>query len=182
MIATATHEEVRQEMGRRVSNREALTAVMSDGNWHTNAELTQVGGMRFGARILEIRKFSAVHRRDDGGGQWSFRLDSTKARSPGCDCPHCEICPSASVGTTDAPSGGLRSTGRLPAGYRGTSPTSPAPERASLDAPPPVPRPLRQEAERLVCGCGQTTTFVTCDNCGARHCRAPGHAIERCCP
>lgn len=104
--ATLEYQDVRQEMGRRLSNKERLLFIMGDGAWHTNHYLTSIGGMRFGARILELRAHSVIHRRDDGGGQWSFRLDSTRAVLSGCDCHHCSTCQAATASYSSMPSVG----------------------------------------------------------------------------
>lgn len=49
-----------KERKRRLSNRERLFAALSDGAWHSGPALAEVAGLRFGARVHELR-----HREDD---------------------------------------------------------------------------------------------------------------------
>lgn len=38
------------------TKRDALRALLSDGHWHHMSELRAVGGWRYGARLLELRR------------------------------------------------------------------------------------------------------------------------------
>lgn len=41
----------------RASSKAArLLALLADGKWHSNGECSRVAGLRFGARVLEIRR------------------------------------------------------------------------------------------------------------------------------
>lgn len=38
------------------THRSALSELLADGQWHTQAEMQAVGGYRYGARLLELRR------------------------------------------------------------------------------------------------------------------------------
>lgn len=64
-----------------------LIRLMSDGCWHASPELVTVGGMRFGARLLEMRQGEygaavAIEKRvrDGERGVWEYRM--VPARPP----------------------------------------------------------------------------------------------------
>lgn len=44
------------ELGKRANACQKIRALLRDGAWHGSPELADVGGMRFGARLLEIRR------------------------------------------------------------------------------------------------------------------------------
>lgn len=44
------------DYAKRASKRDAMLALLSDGREHHMTECERVGGMRFGARIWELRK------------------------------------------------------------------------------------------------------------------------------
>ena len=53
----------------------ALLRLMADHEWHDNTELTAVGGMRFGARLEEMKDAGFPFRREKvTGGVWRYRL------------------------------------------------------------------------------------------------------------
>lgn len=56
------------------NKREALRALLADGAWHHMNELRDVGGWRYGARLLEIRQEHGVtiENRAAGDGDNSF--------------------------------------------------------------------------------------------------------------
>jgi hypothetical protein len=63
------------EIRRRGGKREALHALLSDGRWHSQQELVAVGGLRYGARLLELRQGGACIETDDlGGGAFRYRM------------------------------------------------------------------------------------------------------------
>jgi hypothetical protein len=87
---------VRREMTRRKSNRDELREILSDGKAHTNVELTERAGFRFGARVLEMRRGDTthppvvIHRYSGEGGVWLFKASPDGSFDPGCDsCPRC---------------------------------------------------------------------------------------------
>ena len=63
------------EQERRRNNRAAVWALLQDGAWHSGAELVGVGGLRFGARIHELRhdQGARIVSRVEGGFS-SYRL------------------------------------------------------------------------------------------------------------
>lgn len=58
------------------SKREALRALLADGLWHHMSELRRVGGWRYGARLLEIRREHrvSIENRCVGDGEFEYRL------------------------------------------------------------------------------------------------------------
>lgn len=71
-----TGEQVKAEYTRRKTNREALADLLADGQWHTNSELHEVAGFRYGARLLELRQAGhVIHAQDIARGRWRWRLD-----------------------------------------------------------------------------------------------------------
>lgn len=58
------------------NKREALRALLADGQWHHMSELRAVGGWRYGARLLEIRQEHGVtiENRAIGDGEFEYRL------------------------------------------------------------------------------------------------------------
>lgn len=58
------------------NKREALRALLSDGAWHHMGELRAVGGWRYGARLLEIRREHgvAIENRVISEGEYEYRL------------------------------------------------------------------------------------------------------------
>lgn len=66
----------REEARRRRSHCEKLLGLLSDGNWHTQAEMVSAGGMRYGARLFEMRHTQdlTIERRQVGADEWQYRL------------------------------------------------------------------------------------------------------------
>lgn len=58
------------------NKREALRALLADGAWHHMSELRAVGGWRYGARLLEIRRehHVTIENRAIGDGEFEYRL------------------------------------------------------------------------------------------------------------
>ncbi len=58
------------------SKREALRALLADGLWHHMSELRAVGGWRYGARLLEIRRehHVTIENRCIADGEFEYRL------------------------------------------------------------------------------------------------------------
>ena len=50
-----TTHYMRDEMATRASHRNSIRALLSDGKWHSMAEMERAGGMRYGARLFELR-------------------------------------------------------------------------------------------------------------------------------
>ena len=46
---------MRDEMATRASHRNSIRALLSDGRWHSMSEMERAGGMRYGARLFELR-------------------------------------------------------------------------------------------------------------------------------
>ena len=46
---------MRDEMATRASHKNSIRALLSDGRWHSMAEMERAGGMRYGARLFELR-------------------------------------------------------------------------------------------------------------------------------
>jgi hypothetical protein len=80
-----------------------LRELLADRAWHSHAEMTQVGGARFGARLLEMR------RGQDGGTPWDVEVRSAEdddrrteyrlkgeaapyVAPPACVRPKCQAC------------------------------------------------------------------------------------------
>ena len=47
---------LKEAMTKRLSKRDALLALLSDGRWHSARELTEVAGWRYSARLHELRE------------------------------------------------------------------------------------------------------------------------------
>lgn len=56
------------------TKREALRALLSDGQWHHMSELRKVAGWRYGARLLELRR-----------GEGGVALETETRALPGTD-------------------------------------------------------------------------------------------------
>lgn len=80
------------------SKLELLAAVLEDGQWHTNLELVEKVGHRFGGQLLQLRKGEfgdglcwVVETERTARADWRYRLvdfqDSYAPNSP-C-CPNC---------------------------------------------------------------------------------------------
>lgn len=87
---------VRAVHRRRAGNRDTLRELLSDGEWHTNGELIEKCGPRFGARLLELRRGvgdggaeKTVHVVQTGVGAYRYRLDEGGAVDPDCHGPCC---------------------------------------------------------------------------------------------
>ena len=50
-----TTHYMRYEMDTRASHKKSIRALLSDGGWHGMDEMERAGGMRYGARIYELR-------------------------------------------------------------------------------------------------------------------------------
>ncbi len=63
---------------RRRTKRDALLELLRDGLWHPTLECTEHGGLRFGARLLELRQdgFDIETRGEDN--QCAYRLVSSE--------------------------------------------------------------------------------------------------------
>jgi hypothetical protein len=71
------------EMRRRKSNKEALLERLLDGKEHTQAECQEAGGLRYGARMLELRDDGyVIEKRHTGGGGWVFWMPSPRRVDP----------------------------------------------------------------------------------------------------
>ena len=46
---------MRDETITRSSHRKRIRALLADGRWHSMAEMERAGGMRYGARLFELR-------------------------------------------------------------------------------------------------------------------------------
>jgi hypothetical protein len=58
------------------TKREALRALLADGQWHHMNELRAVGGWRYGARLLEIRQehhITIEHRSAGADNEFEYR-------------------------------------------------------------------------------------------------------------
>lgn len=57
------------------TKREALRALLADGAWHHMQELRAVGGWRYGARLLELRRALGltIEHRAIGDGEFEYR-------------------------------------------------------------------------------------------------------------
>lgn len=63
-----------------MSKREALYTLLADGAWHNHHELAMAGGVRYSARVLELKRIGYVIESEDtsGGEQGKrYRLAST---------------------------------------------------------------------------------------------------------
>jgi hypothetical protein len=68
-----------------VSQREALFALLSDAQWHPHYELARVAGVRYGARVLELRRLGFDIETEDCAGSAqgkTYRMPSTIAGPP----------------------------------------------------------------------------------------------------
>ena len=68
-------------MATKPTKCERLLALLSDGKPHGQRELLEVGGFRYGARIMDLRAqghvIESIH---IGGSEWRFRLVSPAQR------------------------------------------------------------------------------------------------------
>lgn len=64
-----------------VTKREALFALLRDGAWHAHYELARVGGVRYSARLLELKRLGySIESEESATGQGkSYRMPSTTA-------------------------------------------------------------------------------------------------------
>lgn len=80
-----------REAMRRAGNRERVHRLLSDRKWHTAEELLRVGGLRFGARVHEIR-----HDPEANGGRAPRILSWLRGGESlyrwTCDCQREEFC------------------------------------------------------------------------------------------
>jgi len=64
------------------SARERIFQLLADLEWHGHAELARVGGVRYGARLLELRRLGfAINDVEEGDGK-RYRLVSLTAGVP----------------------------------------------------------------------------------------------------
>jgi hypothetical protein len=67
---------MRDEMATRASHKNSIRALLSDGRWHSMSEMERAGGMRYGARLFELRHHDRlcieVHRIK--AGAYEYRL------------------------------------------------------------------------------------------------------------
>lgn len=86
-----TQKTVAAEHDRRKNNKAEVRALLADGQRHTNMQLVNVGGLRAGARVYELRAEGLViHRYATGPGAWSYRLDPSGDYDNECEaCPRC---------------------------------------------------------------------------------------------
>lgn len=70
---------------RHVSQRERVFELLSDLEWHSHAELARVGGNRYSARVLELKRLGYLvesrHEKQDADGK-CYRLLSLTATVP----------------------------------------------------------------------------------------------------
>lgn len=60
---------------KRTNHREAILRLLSDGKQHHMTEMEMVGGMRFGARVFELRKKGfAIETMHIGADETCYRL------------------------------------------------------------------------------------------------------------
>lgn len=80
---------------KRTSKREALRALLSPGLWVHMRELMRVGGTRYGARLMELRRGRggyppmAIHVRQVGVSEYAYRADELPQMVLGCVGPCC---------------------------------------------------------------------------------------------
>jgi hypothetical protein len=70
---------------RFASARDRIFALLSDCQWHTRRELQAVGGIRYGARLLELKRMGyRIEAADTGGDEHGrdYRLLSTEPNEP----------------------------------------------------------------------------------------------------
>ena len=67
---------MRDEMATRASHRNSIRALLSDGRWHSMAEMERAGGMRYGARLFELRHHDklCIEARRIKAGVYEYRL------------------------------------------------------------------------------------------------------------
>jgi hypothetical protein len=62
------------------SHREKVLELLRDGAWHTQQEMQRVGGLRYGARVHELRAAGLnVEAEERGPGVFHWRLSSQPA-------------------------------------------------------------------------------------------------------
>ena len=63
---------------KRVSHKQALLTLLSDGRWHTMRQMQEAGGYRYGGRLHELRKAGhKIDTRNVFGDVFEYRLDLT---------------------------------------------------------------------------------------------------------
>jgi hypothetical protein len=68
-------EAVAQQIQELATNKARLLELLGDGRWHDQWELVKAGGLRYSARIMELRGDGhAVETHHVRGRQWSYRL------------------------------------------------------------------------------------------------------------
>jgi hypothetical protein len=68
-------EQVARAIEESRTKRDALLWLLSDGAWHTQEELAQVAGYRYGARVLDLRKRGLkIEKQRLGPRQFFYRL------------------------------------------------------------------------------------------------------------
>ena len=67
---------MRDEMATRASHRNSIRALLSDGRWHSMAEMERAGGMRYGARLFELRHKDrlCIEARRIEAGAYEYRM------------------------------------------------------------------------------------------------------------
>jgi len=67
---------MRDEMVTRASHKNSIRALLSDGRWHSMAEMERVGGMRYGARLFELRHHDKlrIEARRIKAGVYEYRM------------------------------------------------------------------------------------------------------------
>ncbi len=77
-----TTHYMRDEMATRASHRNSIRALLSDGRWHSMAEMERAGGMRYGARLFELRHKDRlcieVHRIEAGAYEYRMTGEVTE--------------------------------------------------------------------------------------------------------
>lgn len=82
------------ERARRNTNKHRLWRILSDGRWHSNAELHRIAGFRYGARLMELRQLGKrIHSVSGVRGLWRYRFDARGLRHGSCVGPCCRVEP-----------------------------------------------------------------------------------------
>ena len=62
-----------------MTNKEALLALLSDREWHSNGECAQHAGFRYGGRKYELEQDGyIIDKRHVKGGRWDSRLSGRR--------------------------------------------------------------------------------------------------------
>lgn len=62
-----------------MTNKEALLALLSDREWHSNVECAQHAGFRYGGRKYELEQDGyIIDKRHVKGGRWDYRLSGRR--------------------------------------------------------------------------------------------------------